>query len=170
MDHLFGYIDFEKFKEQMVVYKKGMDENGVIKITSANADDGLGIPKQYDGFDEFFKMFNVPAKDKHSGWKYKVGQKKFKDGMRCEFYQRKQIGNPNDMVRVEASYMGITKDEIAHYYLNPPVDGHKSVKDFRIIEKISEDEVIMYYRITIPMLTDRDFLLSLKVFRDTKKD
>ena len=83
---------------------------------------------------EFMNMFNVSVRDPHSGWKYKVGQKTFKDGMRCEFYQRKQLNNPNDMIRVEASYIGISKEDIRDYWFNPPVHKMKSLKDFRVVE------------------------------------
>jgi hypothetical protein len=91
------------------------------------------LPKQYDGYEEFMAMFNISAKDKHSGWKFKVGQKKFKDGMMCEFYQRKQLNNSNDMIRVESRFIGITKEDIANYWLDPPVDKHSGIKDYRIV-------------------------------------
>ena len=85
--------------------------------------------------------------------------------MRCEFYQRKQLNNKNDMVRVESSFIGITKEDIVTYWFNPPIDLIKAVTDFRIIERISPDEIVVYLRVKMPMMTDRDQVVHLKVFR-----
>ena len=70
------------------------------------------------------------------------------------------------MVRVECKFIGIDKEDVVNYWMNPPVDKIKAVKDFRVIERVSLNEMVVYYAISVPMLSDRDFVEHIKIYRD----
>ena len=70
----------------MVTYNKGMN-NGVIEISKeVEKSDRALLEKTGKEYDFFMKEFNLDVKDRASGWKKKMGNDKFKDGYRCNFY------------------------------------------------------------------------------------
>ena len=96
--------------------------------------------------------------DKALGWKKKVHQQAFKDGYKTTVYQRKQKGQAGDLLRIEGEFQNITVAEVVDYYLNPPTDGGV-YKDFKTLEKMDNGDVIIYFRIGMPMMSDRDNVL-----------
>jgi hypothetical protein len=71
--------------------------------------------------DDYRKILAEPLVGKDSMWKKKSEQKEFKDGWKHSIHQKSQKGK-TDMLRIDASFKNIKKDQILKYFLNPPPD------------------------------------------------
>ena len=66
MDILFGMVDFTKFKESILAYKKGFKNMDADQAVKENQD--LMKGKQGLEYEEFMKEYNLNLDDKANGW------------------------------------------------------------------------------------------------------
>ena len=131
VDALFSFIDFDRFKKEMLEMKKSIeDKQGTTEI-EVNAVDTIlnqnnDLESQYQSFEQ------LQAEDK-SKWQLKSNQKDFKNGVKINMWQRKQADSPNDILYVRAQYKGITAEEFVHYYMNP--QNLPIMEELKILEK-----------------------------------
>ena len=109
------------------------------------------------GMHEFNEIFNEPF----TNWTKKLDQKDFKDGMKITIHQRKMPGYSTDMLRVDATFQGISMQQLLDYFIDPPPGKMEMMKESRILEKIDEYTCVKYQRIKMPMMSDRDQVLSI---------
>ena len=93
-------------------------------------------------------------------WKKKSEQKEFKDGWKHSIHQKSQKGK-TDMLRIDASFKNIKKEEILKYFLNPPPDQMAMMKEMRDIEQIDDQTKVVYWRFKMPMMSDRDNVMQI---------
>lgn len=67
----------------------------------------------------------------------------------------------SDMVRIDASFKGIKTQALAEYFVNPPPGQQAMIKEMRTIEQVDADTKIVYWRFKMPMMSDRDNVISL---------
>lgn len=53
------------------------------------------------------------------------------------------------------------KEQLLQYYLNPPPGQQNMIKEQRTIERIDENTTIDYWRFKMPMMSDRDNVMSI---------
>jgi nitrate reductase beta subunit len=69
-------------------------------------------------------------------WKNTFRQAEFKDGWKCSIHQKKQKGNKNEIVRVDAKFKDLKIPQIVEYFMNPPPSA--TLLDFRTVEVIDK--------------------------------
>ena len=65
------------------------------------------------------------------------------------------------MLRIHASFKNIKKEELLKFFLNPPPGQQEMMKEMRLIEQIDEKTSVNYWRFKMPMMSDRDNVLSI---------
>jgi hypothetical protein len=83
---------------------------------------------------------------------------------------RPQVGTKVNLSRVEYIIPGNTAYQMKEYVLNmeESVKGQKAIKDFVLINK-DENSMIMKYVAKMPLMTDREAIMEVKVV-DVKDD
>ena len=66
VDILFGLVDFAKFKESILAYKKGCIDTDAATAQKENQE--LMSGKQGYEYEEFLKEYNLDLDDKSNGW------------------------------------------------------------------------------------------------------
>ena len=66
--------------------------------------------------------------------------------------------------------MGVDPKLILEYYRNPPKNASSPIKEMKVLEKIDENNEIMYFRLKLPMCSDRDNVthVNVKTMEDDK--
>ena len=102
MDLLFGLVDFSKFKNSVLEYKRGCINKDAGEVDEENKH--LITGKQGFEFEEFLKEFEVNPDDKSNSWVRKITQKDFKKGLMINMWQRKnEIKGAPDWLRLDMS-------------------------------------------------------------------
>lgn len=163
VDILYSMVDFVKFKKSMLTYVKGAINTTATKEEESEQNQlmttaGSTSEEQYA---DFQSIMNEPLEGKDSLWKKKSERKEFgKHGWTYSIFQKKQPGK-TDILRINASFKGIKKDQLLKYYLNPPPGQQQMIKEQRTIERIDENTTIDYWRFKMPMMSDRDNVMSI---------
>ena len=55
------------------------------------------------------------------------------------------------MIRIEAAFKGITADEVADYFTEPP-SLKNLIKEVKILEKFPDGSFIRYWRLKFPLM------------------
>lgn len=72
-----------------------------------------------------------PLEGKDSLWRKKSERKEFGNlGWTYAIWQKAQKGK-TDMLRIDASFKGIKKEDLLKYYLNPPPEQQSMIKENR---------------------------------------
>ena len=163
-DTLYGFIDFEQFKQMMITFKKSADTN-TSNISTTESSENDKIQQTYGNVDtawgSYNEVVNEPLEGKGCLWKKKLNQKDFKDGMKCNIWQRKFEGMSNDLVRIDAQLKNITPQSVVDHYWNPIKDTAGMILENKVIERIDEDNVIQSFKIKMPMMSARDNVMKL---------
>jgi len=116
LDILFSMTEFEKFKTQMINFKKGMVDKDQKQIEEE-------LKKQNEKSDVMdYQKFMALYNEDLSTWNKKLEDKAMKDGFKCTVYQRPNLNNPIDLVRIDAVMLNINPEDIIDYFMNPPND------------------------------------------------
>lgn len=167
VDVLFGFVDFDKFKQKMLEYKGGMqdekfkekvDEQAMAQYVDANQE-------------EIVKLFNdlhaEDLKDPKHGWKLSLEMQE-KDGIHCNVYQRPIPGRGIKMCRNDTIMRGITIGawfEFSKNFLSYNKDDPEFSKNtvFNNEIQMSDDRMhgVLHSRSKFgPMASDRESLIK----------
>ena len=106
VDILFGFVDFDKFKQKMIEYKGGMQDEKF-----KETEDKPMAQYTDAGQDEIVKLFNdlnaEDLKDAAKQWKMSLEMVE-KDGVKCNVHQRPIPGRGIKMCRNDTVMRGIT--------------------------------------------------------------
>jgi hypothetical protein len=118
VETLYGFIDFQKFKNTMVTYKKGMIDSGDTKRTSEEQQiQSTAGSSTEEAFEIFQDLLNEPL----SSWSKKLDSDEFATkGIKFTIHQRQNPGSSTDMLRVDSTLKGIKKEALVKYFLDPP--------------------------------------------------
>ena len=89
MDLLFGLVDFNKFKKQMLAFKKGViDQKGTTDAELKEQNDiqttaGSSVEETLEDFNK------ILAEPLNASWRMKLNQAEYKDGWRVTIHQKK---------------------------------------------------------------------------------
>ena len=119
MDVLFGMVDFNKFKQSVLEYKKGFQNADADQTAKENQE--LQSGKQGLEYEEFMKEYNRDPDEKGSGWVKKLAQKDFKNGIKMSMWQKKnEIPGRPDWLRFDCSMLDVSDHEaILNFMKNP---------------------------------------------------
>lgn len=65
------------------------------------------------------------------------------------------------MLRLDASLKDVKMDDFVDYFMNPPPSQQAMIKEMRTLEEIDENTKIVYWRFKMPMMSERDNVISL---------
>lgn len=157
-DALFAMIDFEEFKKRMFDAKKGM-VNKVVKDSEAGREQAYTKGLIDDQWNIYQAYMAEDLTSKEIGWKTKVNQKVFKKGYKCTVHQRKQKDKNIDLLRIDAEFQNCTVDQVLDCFINMPTDNQ--VTEYKTLEECADGSIIKYYRVKLPMMTDRDNVIQI---------
>ena len=84
--------------------------------------------------DDFKTILQEPLVGKESLWKKKSERTDYGNyGWKYAIHQKSQKGK-TDMLRIDASFKNIKKDQILKYFLNPPPEQMALMKEMRDVE------------------------------------
>ena len=107
MDTLYGLVDFQKFKTSVLEYKKGCVDQDVDSAMAENRE--MIQSKQGYNYEEFLAEYNKNPDDKSTGWVRKLTMKDFKDGFKCQLWQKKnEIKGKPDWIRIDMVLQNIS--------------------------------------------------------------
>lgn len=88
VNSLYSFIDFDKFKSDMLEMKKSMDSKD---DKATDFDEFTKMSKQNVGIDEHIKIYQELLSEDSTGapWFSKLSQKEPKNGFKCNIVQRK---------------------------------------------------------------------------------
>ena len=163
-DILFGFIDFDQFKQVMLQFKKSSKVDSTVETAATSESDVASSGTGQDfaaAWDSFNKEINEPMEGKGCPWTRKLAQNEYKGGLKCQVWQRKYDGLSNDLVRMDCSMKNIDMDTLVEHFMNPPPDNSGMVQEMKVIEEISDSCKIMYWRIKMPMMSARDNVMKM---------
>lgn len=85
------------------------------------------------------------------------------EGLKIKMYQRPHDLGPLDLIRIDARMNGIRKDTILDMLDKPPQANQKTIKEFRCVQKFNDYHRIMYTRIKLPLMTEREQLVNFEL-------
>ena len=103
---------------------------------------------------EFMDLFNEDIKT----WtlKQETNKKTFdKQQWGTRTLQRKNKNGPVDLLRCEVTMRNVDCKKLWNYFTHP--QKNSSIKEAKIIETLPNGDLIMYFRMKLPMMSDRDF-------------
>ena len=65
------------------------------------------------------------------------------------------------MIRFNASFVGITADEMFDYFTDPP-QLKNMIKEVKILERFPDGSFIRYWRLKFPLMSDRDNIMHIR--------
>jgi hypothetical protein len=146
-------IDFSRFKELMLKIKKGTIDEKPEEIAKPPS---LG----QQGMDRFWPLYNDNPYEKGSGWRKMMQVNQKKEGYHGVFWQRPSENSPIDLMRFDIKFKGATKDQwFEMLKCGPPI---KNAVEKRVIREIGPNERIIYIRMKLPIMSDRENLLYWK--------
>lgn len=68
------------------------------------------------------------------------------------------------MTRMDVEMRGISNvyHGVVEYFMHPPEEKKTMIKEMRLVERISDDDVILYWRFKLPLMSDRDNICMIK--------
>lgn len=145
-------IDFQYIKDQMIKYKQG--------AVNTNSDSGLLTDR--DGAELFWELFKEDISDPAMKWRKSMDVGSPKDGYTGIVYQKPSPfpGASIDLLRGEMCFTNCTREMWFDIFKDgPPVSNLKAQE---VVEEVSPNERIIYMRISLPIMSDRDQLLRMK--------
>lgn len=108
---LFGFIDFGKFKESILIFKKDVADS-----YKANEDD-INDNQEMSGLDESFywKLKEENPKDPNSGWNHQ-NKGVEKDGILVDIWSKKMADTKLNTFHSQSYYRGLKKDCAVKYF------------------------------------------------------
>ena len=64
------------------------------------------------------------------------------------------------MIRTEAAFKGITADDVANYFTDPP-SMKNLIKEVKILEQFPDGSFIRYWRLKFPLMQERDNIMLI---------
>ena len=111
LDTLYGFIDFDKFKDKMIKFKETAD-----KDTKQGADvttQNVGVSSlELNDASTIDELLKEDIKDKKVGWALKLDMKE-KNGISCVMHTRPMVGKGTKLMRSEILMRGISKAAFA---------------------------------------------------------
>ena len=161
VDVLFGFVDFDKFKKNILRHKQDM----ALMSTDAGNDNEKIVTLQ--SHDIFWDLIKEDLNDKKLKWKKNL-EIKDKKGISCIMHQRPMEGGLS-MIRTDMVMKGVSQaafkrfgeqmfDEEGMKATNPHIREFKLVSE----EKVGDTETkIIYSSSKMPMMTERDNLMKM---------
>ena len=151
-----GSIDFKKFKEEMLKFKKSTTID-----TSQDQKQNFGA----SGADKFFELAAEDFNDPKLKWSKVVEMKNDKDGFSGYAYRRPlETGSAATMIMSEMRYIGVKKERYLELMKNGPPT--KNIKEVKVLKENGPNERYLYIRFELGgFISDRD-----NVVRKTEKD
>ena len=161
MDILFGLVDFNKFKQSILTYKKGFKDTDANQAEKVNQE--LMEGKQGMEYEEFMKEFNLNLDDKANGWVRKVTQKDFtKIGYMMNMWQKKDpIKGRPDWLRFDCSMKNVSdKEGLLNVIKDPKVmlkgRDKNMIKEYTVFDDDGAGNMKIYSRMKMPLMSERD--------------
>ena len=151
---LLSSIDFVKFKEQMLKFSKGS-----VDVEQEDIEPAVGKL----GEDLFWDFYREDLKDPKNQWRKALNLDFAKHGFSGVVHQKPSPfpGTAVDLLRMDLRFKNVSKqDWFDSLKDGPPM---KNVKESTIIEQLSETEHIMYMRIAMPVMNDREIVMRSKM-------
>ena len=137
VDSLFAFIDFDKFKKNILEFKS---------METKNMDLPKGANDKIDDFEENEKMFHTLLKEdvNSNGW-YKSLEQKEKNGFSAFVHQRPVEGKTLNVVRMESVLKGIKFETYDKILMNwekyqKLYDSQNSQVSFRMVEPSKKED------------------------------
>lgn len=173
-DTLFGFIDFDKFKANILRYKADHKKVNEEEGSTASDSDNASLGHQDENI--FWELIKEDIDDKKFGWKKSLEMKITpKNPVSCIMYQRPM---PNmkgiNMVRTDITFKDVQAQAFESFMKSFTEGGGEeieNVKKFEVFDKKSTDDMKFYILSKIPMMTDRENLVhwTRKTMPDGKK-
>lgn len=158
---LFGFTNFDKFKESILIFKK--DEAASFQ---ANEDDIQGSQEIANADESFYwKLKEENVRDPSTGWASKLDMKE-KDGVKVQLWSKKMPDTKMNMMYSEAVYKGIKMITFFNFIkdFEKTMKDQPMIKQFKVLTRDENGYPEITYSITkAPMMSDRENLTSLKV-------
>lgn len=165
---MFGFVQFDKFKAEIIEYKNTMQKsNQETGSSTADSDGENFFSKQ--GADTFWKLFAEDLSDPKYGWKKQIEIAESETSkLTCIVHQKPMEDNSSiNMLRSDIFWPGISKAAFKGF-IKKYIDGEagelmQNAKEFETLEKYSEDHAIFYVKNKMPLMTARDFVMHFQV-------
>lgn len=154
VDTLYAAIDFSKFKEQMIKFKGGIQDQAP-EDQSKMSDDFKVSGLNFDTIDA------EPLDDPAYKWQKICSFEKPEYKGEVWARPRTDRGVGVSLIRMNAVMKNVKKE----WHLDVLKDGPpmKNMKERKVIEEISENEKIIYVKMNMGMMSDRDQYVNKKV-------
>lgn len=156
VNSLFSFIDFEKFKESILLYKKD-------KVDGSQQIDTFGSIGSQDPQALFEKILAEEYADGANQWKFKL-EKEFKRGLKVKMWA-KRLESGHDMHRADFNMPNISMQQADSYVKD--FDTKNTDPFVESMTVLSRDETHKYATVTriiskIPMMTKRESVMAMK--------
>lgn len=148
-------IDFPKFKEQMLKFKKGA-------VDVEEVPTGGSAQTETKGEDLFWDLYKEDIGDPKNKWRKALSVKYVKEGFTGAIYQKPNPfpGTSIDLMRFDLDVKNCTRDIWCEVFkFGPPI---KNIKCQEVVEEVGPQERIIYLRQQIPIMSDREHLIRWK--------
>ena len=154
VDTLYAAIDFSKFKDQMIKFKGG--------ITDTKLEDQTKIDDDLKVSSLNFDAINAePLDDPAYKWQKVVNINK--PDFQGEVFSRPRGDKTAgvQLIRMNITFKNVKKD----WHLKAFEDGppFKNMKERRTVEEISDKEKIIYVKLSLGLMSDRDQYINKKI-------
>lgn len=170
-DVLLSFIDFNKFKQSMIDFKKtieadqnalnqteGSSNSGSTTVSDPNAGNIFSIAD--DDFAQFEQFIAEDVNNKELKWRRVVDFKmKEKGKFSLVMYQRPREGT-TPICKSELVFRDFNADKFVEVVMDPNNMKQPNVKEMRLVESIDDDTKIWFTRSKMPMMTDRTALMK----------
>lgn len=165
VETLFGFVNFDKFKQAILKYKS--------EISKAQKEEADSKPDTGFRIDEkkFYELDQEDVNDKASGWKNSYTYPE-KDGFGLKMYQKafKEL-NGRLVLKIQSVIRDYTIPMYQKFIKKIEKDGfesNKSVKEFKIIEReenkeTGEEMSLLWVVSKIPLFSNRENLLRVRL-------
>ena len=158
VDNLFGFIDIEKFKAQMISIKRAQTKEQGETIGIARDDANYGTVMSWD---QFYALHQEDLTSKDWKKKLETKEKDFaKTGLRVTIHQKKRPKKA-DYVRLACQMKNADSSKILPYFLNPKMEHQSLIKEWKVLERLPNGGQIIYMRLRLGIMSDRDNLFMV---------
>lgn len=153
VDTLFGFIEFNKFKQQVLDIKRGeikVKQDGSAQVVCGQYDEKL-----------FWQLYNEKVDDSSKKWQQRIQHSE--DKFDVTMYSRPQE-NGLHMNKSEIHYKGIKLETLLEFFknFNKYQDNQQHIKKMDILENDSEGYPTKVYSVMkMGFMTDRESLIKL---------
>ena len=160
VETLYGFIDFEKFKAEIIKYKKDMAQMHKEPETQVQ---GENSQFQGQGEDFFWEMYNESVTDPSKKWSKQL-EMPMKDDFSMVSYTKDLGSDKQRMSRGEMVMKNVSMEAMRRYQ-TAMFSGKEDMpwaKDMKIVEQKDENDKVMYSRSKMPMMSERESLIHWK--------